>query len=375
MSTTSADRPIAPSTSPPSSGSPGAGSAGAGSAGAGSAGAPLALAYDGLICDLDGVVYRGADAVPGAVETLNGLVADGAGLVFATNNASRPPEDVATHLRELGVAGVDWSVVTSSQSAAAHLAEVLSPGARVLAVGGPGVALALQEAGLAPVRVADLDGTDVEAVVQGLGVDVTWRELAEVGYLVQRGAIWVATNLDLFLPTGPGPAPGNGALVAAVQATTTRAPHVTGKPGPALFDLGRERLGTDPARTLVCGDRLDTDIAGARAAGLDSLLVLSGAADLRDLAFAPPAERPTYVGADLAGMLAPAWPLRAATDGRVTITAHGSVRVPDDLPPDHLLPALVGSAWAAIDSARRVDDDLGMWQALARRLGLEAVGA
>lgn len=342
--------------------------------------APLALAYDGLVCDLDGVVYRGPDAVPGAVETLNGLVADGAGVVFATNNASRPPEDVAAHLRELGVAGQAWSVVTSSQSAAAHLATQLRPGARVLAVGGPGVALALEEAGLAPVRVAELDAAGdgaepVEAIVQGLGVDVTWRELAEVGYLVQAGTPWVATNLDLFLPTGPGPAPGNGALVAAVQATTTRSPHVTGKPGPALFELGRERLGTPPARTLVCGDRLDTDIAGANAAGLDSLLVFSGAADLRDLAFAPVAERPTYAAADLAGMLAPAQLLRAESDERVTIRPDGSVQVADDVPPDQLLAAVVGSVWAACDAARRVDDDPGPWQDLARRLGLEAVGA
>ena len=176
MSTTSTDRPTAPST-------------------AASPGPPdgsLALAYDGVICDLDGVVYRGPTVVPGAVETLNGLLAEGAGVVFATNNASRPPEDVEAHLRELGVDGEAWSVVTSSQSAAAHLATELRPGARVLAVGGPGVALALDEAGLAPVRVADLDRADgehepVEAIVQGLGVDVTWRELAEVGYLVQAG--------------------------------------------------------------------------------------------------------------------------------------------------------------------------------------------
>ncbi|MDP3969829.1 MAG: HAD-IIA family hydrolase [Nocardioides sp.] len=270
--------------------------------------------YDGVICDLDGVVYRGPMAVPGAVETLNHVVTNGIGVVFATNNASRPPEEIVEHLRELGlddylanrVEGRGWSVVTSSQSAAAHLAQRLEPGAPVLAVGGPGVAQALTEVGLVPVRVAELADTPVEAIVQGLGVDVTWRELAEVGYLVQRGVTWVATNLDLFLPTAHGPAPGNGALVAAVRTTTTRTPRVTGKPGAALFELGRTKLGTDHARTLVCGDRLDTDIAGANAAGLNSLLLLSGASTLQDLALAREEEQPTYVASDLTGMLAPA---------------------------------------------------------------------
>lgn len=266
----------------------------------------LVADYDGVICDLDGVVYRGPAAVPGAVDTLNEVVAEGVGLVFATNNASRPPEEVAEHVRELGVDGSGWSVVTSSQSAAAYLAQRLQPGAPVLAVGGPGVAQALAEAGLVPVRVSELADTPVEAMVQGLGVDVTWRELAEVGYLAQRGVTWVATNLDLFLPTAHGPAPGNGALVAAVRTTTTRTPHVTGKPGAALFELARTRLGTSRARTLVCGDRLDTDIAGANAARLDSLFVLSGASSLQDLAFAAGHERPTYVASDLTGLLAPA---------------------------------------------------------------------
>lgn len=209
----------------------------------------LIARYRGVICDLDSVVYWGTAAVPGAVDTLNHVVADGRAVAFATNNASRSPIAVAKHLRELGVGGRGWSVITSSQAAAAYLAERLDPGAPVLAVGGPGVAVALAEAGLAPVRVSELADTQVEAMVQGLGVDVTWRELAEVGYLAQRGVTWVATNLDLFLPTARGPAPGNGALVAAVRTTTTRTPHVTGKPGAALFELARTRLGTHHART------------------------------------------------------------------------------------------------------------------------------
>ena len=158
----------------------------------------LIAQYLAVICDLDGVVYRGATPVPGAVETLNRLAADDVAVVFATNNASRSPDAVAEHLRELGVGPLGWSVVTSSQAAAAYLAERLPKRTPVCAVGGPGVAQALTEVGLAPVGVSELAGTSVAAVVQGLGIDVTWRELAEVGYLVQGGATWVATNLDLM---------------------------------------------------------------------------------------------------------------------------------------------------------------------------------
>lgn len=330
----------------------------------------LIARYRGVICDLDGVVYWGTAAVPGAVDTLNHVVADGRAVAFATNNASRSPIAVAKHLRELGVGGRGWSVITSSQAAAAYLAERLDPGAPVLAVGGPGVAVALAEAGLAPVRVSELADTQVEAMVQGLGVDVTWRELAEVGYLAQRGVTWVATNLDLFLPTARGPAPGNGALVAAVRTTTTRTPHVTGKPGAALFELARTRLGTHHARTLVCGDRLDTDIAGANAAGVDSLFVLSGAHRLQDLAFAAKAARPTYVASDLTGLLEPGLRLDAVPDDLVELTCEGTVHVRADGDSRSLLQSVVATTWAALDDGRLVREDAEIWRDLEQQLGL-----
>lgn len=262
----------------------------------------LAARYRALVCDLDGVVYRGPEAVPGAIGTLDALFSAGLGIVFATNNASRPPEDVAQHVEELGLAPGGWSVVTSAEAAAAHVAGLVGPGARVLAVGGPGVSLALQSEGLVPVRVSELDGP-VEAVVQGLGTDVSWRELDEVAHQTRLGVPWIATNLDLSLPGARGPAPGNGSLVAAVRSATDAEPHVTGKPGPDLYDLARQRLGADARTTLGIGDRLDTDIAGARAAGIDSLLVLTGVATLHDLAQAGPGHWPTYVAADLRGLL------------------------------------------------------------------------
>ncbi|WP_432849206.1 HAD-IIA family hydrolase [Amycolatopsis sp. CA-161197] len=332
---------------------------------------PLITGYRGLICDLDGVVYRGADAVPRAVETLNRVTADGVPVVFATNNASRPPEDVGNHLRGLGIAPRGWSVVNSSQAAAAHLARQLAPGTRVCAVGGPGVAQALAEAGLTPIRVADLSGGPVEAVVQGLGSDVTWTELAEVGHLVGTGVTWVATNVDLTLPTPYGEAPGNGALVALVQTAVDAAPHVVGKPQAALFDLSRARLGTDRPDTLVCGDRLETDIEGANAAGLDSLFVLTGISRLRDLAFAERAARPTYVAADLSGLHEPALALSADSGEQVVDLGPDAVpRMPNGGDDGQALRSVVTTAWAARDAGRALSDDEGRWGEIERQLGL-----
>lgn len=327
--------------------------------------------YRGLICDLDGVVYRGSSAVPGAVESLNQIMDDGIGVVFATNNASRSPNAATDHLRALGLRPGGWSVVTSAQAAAAHLADRLDAGTRVLAIGGPGVPLALSEVGLVPVRASQLREGPVAAVVQGAGQDVTWRDLAEIGYLVQGGVPWIATNLDPTVPTSRGQAPGNGAFVMAVRATTTATPKVTGKPESALFDLARSRLGTESHRTLVCGDRLETDIEGANVSGLDSLLLLSGACSLRDLALAPPRHRPTYVAPDLSSLLDAAAPLLPEAAAGVVLEPDGSLVLSDELEPAMALRAVVSTAWALADDRGRLSTDAHVWSRLAGRLGLD----
>jgi HAD superfamily hydrolase (TIGR01450 family) len=331
---------------------------------------PLLAGYRGVICDLDGVVYRGAHAVEGAVPSLNAMIAGQVGLVFATNNASRSPIATRNHLCQLGISAEGWSVVTSSQAAAAYVVERLGPGAQVLAVGGSGVDEALTEAGLTPLRVADLDGRSVEAVVQGAGQDVTWRELAEVGYLVQAGALWVATNLDETVPTSRGLAPGNGAFVGAVRATTPEIPHVTGKPGTALFDLARFRLGCERAETIMVGDRLDTDIAGARAAGLDSMFVLGGASTLRDLAFAAAPARPTFFGFGLPGLLQPGVSRRREPDDAIELSADGVLSVRRPVARHRLLQAIISAAWQARDNGLPLASDTAPWAALERRLGV-----
>ena len=260
----------------------------------------LIEAYDGIVCDLDGVVYRGHQAVPHAVESLLSALSAGVLVVYATNNASRTPADVSDHLNELGLPGPRARVVTSAQAAARLVAQRCPVGSPVLAVGGPGVALALEEAGLRAVSPPQhRSGEPVVAVVQGYGAHVGWADLAEAAYAVQAGAFWVATNIDSTLPTDRGVAPGNGALVAAVHTAVGVDPVNVGKPNTPLYELSASVLGADIGRTLAIGDRLDTDIQGATAAGMDSLFVFGGVHGWTDVAAAEAAARPRYVATDL----------------------------------------------------------------------------
>jgi len=246
--------------------------------------------YDGLFVDLDGVVYRGRQAVPHAVESLRGFVGR---VLYVTNNASRTPEAVAAQLAGYGLpVGAD-DVVTSAQAAAAHLATLVGPGARILVTGGNGLVQAVTERGLRIVASAQ----EADAVVQGYSPDLAWRDLAEASYALARGIPWVASNTDMSVPTARGIAPGNGTLVAAVAAATGRQPVVTGKPHRPIMELARSRARVK--RPLVIGDRLDTDIAAARAAGMDSLLVLTGVSAWQDLLGLPADDLPTRVAPDL----------------------------------------------------------------------------
>lgn len=266
----------------------------------------LASRYSALVCDLDGVVYAGPTAVPHAVEALNEASHRGIAVVYATNNASRPPGDVAQHLREFGLTVEDADVVNSSGAGAFLLAQDLAVGARVLAIGGQGVFDALREHGLTAVAPAEARSAGrLDAVLQGYGADIRASDLAEAAYAIAAGARWMATNTDLTLPTDRGRAPGNGSLVAAVRNAVGIDPEVAGKPMPTMYEMAAQRSGIEPKRVLAVGDRLETDIEGAVRAGIDSVLVMTGVHGLDDAAAAVPTRRPTYVVADLRALSEP----------------------------------------------------------------------
>ncbi|MEU7645408.1 MULTISPECIES: HAD-IIA family hydrolase [Streptomyces] len=262
---------------------------------------PLARAYDTALLDLDGVVYVGPYAVEHAAPSLARAEALGMRLAYVTNNAYRTPRAVGEHLRRLGLPVAEDDVVTSAQAAARLAAELRPPVVRVLAIGGEGLLAALRAHGLEPVRSAD---DEPDCVVQGFAPTVSWRELAEAAYAVGRGVPWIVTNADPNAPTHRGTAPGNGALAGVVRAATGAVPLVAGKPAAALLREGAARTGA--RRPLMVGDRLDTDVEGARTAGFDSLVVLTGATTPYELLTAPEHQRPTHLAADLRGLLAPA---------------------------------------------------------------------
>ncbi|KUF13428.1 HAD hydrolase-like protein [Streptomyces silvensis] len=259
----------------------------------------LNVGYDTALLDLDGVVYAGGEAIAHAVESLDTARSGGMHLAYVTNNALRTPDAVADHLTELGIPAAASDVITSAQAVARLASEQVPAGARVLVIGGEGLRVALRERGLEPVESAD---DDPVAVVQGYGgPDLAWSRFAEASYAVARGVPWFASNTDLTIPSGRGIAPGNGAAVEVVRIATGAEPQVAGKPLPPMH---RETiLRTGAVRPLVVGDRLDTDIEGAFAGGVDSLLVLTGVTDGARLLAARPEHRPTYVDADLRGLL------------------------------------------------------------------------
>lgn len=273
-------------------------------------------------------------------------------ITFVTNNASRTPHAVADHVRRLGVPAEAAEVATSAQAAARLIAERVPARSAVLVVGGMGLRQAVRARALRPVTTA---AQRPVAVVQGYDPGLGYDDLAEATLAVRAGALYVAANADVTLPTARGILPGNGAFVQAVRAATGSDPLVAGKPEPSLYDEATSRAGA--VRPLMVGDRLETDIEGAVHAGVDSLLVLTGVTGPLDLVLAPPSRRPTYVAADLGGLLdchpavhrdGDAWVCRGwvarGREGRFGVEGHGD--------PCDGLRALCGAVWHAVGTVR-----------------------
>jgi 4-nitrophenyl phosphatase len=250
-----------------------------------------------VCCDLDGVVWRGDEPIPGAGAAISDLRKAGLRVVFVSNNSSQPVGEVAAKLGAAGAPTATEDVVTSAVSAATMLASALDPGAPVLACAGPGVVEALEAAGLRPVT-----RPPATAVVVGLHRDFDFDELDRASAAVRAGARFVATNLDATYPVPGGMIPGSGAIAAAVATAAGRAPEVAGKPDRPMVDLIRKRFGP---KGVVVGDRPSTDGALAAALGWPFALVLSGVTqrDARPGGEAIPEPPPPFVAADLAALV------------------------------------------------------------------------
>lgn len=250
----------------------------------------LADAYEAFLIDLDGVVWRGDDPIPGAAETIAILRNEGKRIAFVTNNASRSPRDFALKLMRHRIPCEPGEVVTSAHAIVEHLRSVgIEHGSRLHVCGSPGLAQVMKTRGYAPTR----DTHDVDAVVVGWNAKLTYDDIKLAADVARTGVTFVASNRDATYPSEHGLIPGTGAIVAAIEAASGREATIVGKPEPQLFTYALTMLGVPAERALVCGDRLDTDVVGARAAGAACALFLTGVAKLEDLGSGNP--RPDFV--------------------------------------------------------------------------------
>lgn len=233
----------------------------------------------GLIVDMDGVLWRGRQPLAGVIELFAWIRQRGFGCVLVTNNATASPDEVIQRLDEMGVPIQAEEVLTSAQATAQYLAGRLEAGSNLYAIGEAGLRQALRREGFDLLEAAD----HADAVVVGMDRQLTWGKLAEAALAINAGAAFVGTNPDPSFPTERGLVPGNGAILAALQAATGVDPTVIGKPEPHLFHQALTRLGVSAEQALVLGDRLSTDILGGQRAGIATALLLTGVTNVEDL--------------------------------------------------------------------------------------------
>jgi 4-nitrophenyl phosphatase len=271
---------------------------------------PMATTPTGLLLlvDLDGVVYRGADPVPGVAAVLAARAALGDDIVYVTNNSMWYRAEYVTRLAEMGCPVEADRVVSSPRATALYLADHEPDVRRVLALGAGGLEREMRDAGFEVTTAAHAatlvsrDGIDSwsaagapDAVVVGLDPQLTYMRLAVAADCIRAGARFIATNRDPVYPTERGLRPGAGSIVAAVEATTGVTPVSIGKPEPYLLEEAAKAVGRDPREAVMIGDGLATDIAAARAVGARSILMLTGVSTEAELDALPADERPTEV--------------------------------------------------------------------------------
>ncbi len=264
-----------------------------------------------LLVDLDGVVYRGSEPVPGIAALLTERAAAGDDVVYVTNNSMHYRADYVTRLASLGAPVTADRVISSPRATALYVAQ-REPGLRrVLAVGASGLDRELRDVGLEVVGAAyaaermareGLDGWAAaehpDVVVAGLDPHLTYLRIAAAVDCIRAGARFIATNRDPVYPTERGIRPGAGSIVAAIEAASGVAPLVIGKPEPLLLEEAALAVGADPRNAVVIGDGLLTDIAAAHAVGARSVLLLTGVSTRAQAEALPPGRRPTAIAED-----------------------------------------------------------------------------
>ena len=269
-----------------------------------------------LLVDLDGVVYRGVDPVPGVAAVLADRVARGDDVVYVTNNSMHYRADYQTRLAAMGAPVSPNTVVSSARATAAYLRDH-DPGIRrVLVLGGSGLERELRDMGYDVVTAAaaatrvSQEGIggfaaagQPDAVVVGLDPAMTYLRLYVASDCVRAGAHFIATNRDPVYPSERGLRPGAGSVVAAVEAASGVVPVSIGKPAPYLLEAAARAVGREPSEAIMIGDGIATDLAAAQAVGARCVLMLTGVSTRADVEGLPADRQPTAVAVD-AGELA-----------------------------------------------------------------------
>ncbi len=252
--------------------------------------------FDGLLIDLDGVVWIGREMVPGSVIALRSLLDAGVEIVFVTNNPAKPAAEYARRLGEAGIEIGAERIVTAGE-ATAELAN--EHGGTAFVIGAPAFHDTVAARGL---RLLEGEaGREAEVVLVSGHRGFDYEELLTATLALQRGAALFATSHDPTLPMPGGAWPGTGSILAAVETASGATATIGGKPEPHLFEIARERIAT-AERVAMVGDRVSSDIEGGRRAGLETVLVLSGATSREEAGDADPA--PDHVVEDLAALAA-----------------------------------------------------------------------
>ncbi|MCI0344025.1 MAG: HAD-IIA family hydrolase [Chloroflexi bacterium] len=264
-----------------------------------------------LLVDLDGVVYRGAEPVPGIAAVLAARAGAGDEVVYVTNNSMHYRADYVSRLEGLGAPVSADRVVSSPRATALYITEHLADVRRVLAVGASGLDRELRDVGLdvvnaghAAERMAKegLDGVAAAgrpgAVVVGLDPNLTYLRLAAAADCIRGGAVFLATNRDPVYPVEAGLRPGAGSVVAAIEATTGAAPTVIGKPGPLLMEEAAASVGRNASEAVVVGDGIGTDLAAAKVVGARCVLMLTGVTTAAQVAGLAADQAPDAVAGD-----------------------------------------------------------------------------
>lgn len=260
------------------------------------------LAVRTFVFDLDGVVYRGNQPLPGAVDTIENLRRLGHQVYFFTNNSSRTRLDYLDKLTDMGITTDIEHIMTASHATALYLVEQGARGKSVYMIGREGVREALTSVGMR--IIADPEVEKADYVVVGIDHDFNFTKLMKAQQAILGGAVFIGTNPDLTFPCEDGRiTPGNGAILASIQAATGIAPTVIGKPEtPAMHEI-LELAHATPQGTIVVGDRLDTDILAGNRIGARTVLVLTGIATEEDVGLAPQEMKPDMIVGTLPDMV------------------------------------------------------------------------